>query len=123
MNRVWLLASLAWLLFVVPIVRAAAPDGTEPQDPLSDAPAPEGRALEAGAAPTPLPVLRDRPDAVGSDDGRAGNDGAPVAAPLPLAEPFRSQAMGVSLRPPAGFKMVRKLGGDEVDFVDEKRNW
>lgn len=66
------------------------------------------------AGPQPLPLLEGRPDAP---------DARPDNAALPLGKPFRSQALGLTLRPPAGFKTVRRLGGEEVHFVDEQRNW
>ena len=87
---------------------------------------PPAQRPPAASAPGQLPVLEGRPDRVADE---AAGDGAPARAkdaaadPLPLGEPFRSQALGISVRPPAGFRMVRKLGGDEVDFVDEQRKW
>jgi len=71
----------------------------------------DGFAQQAHTPPVPgpVPVLQGRPDL--------------PAAPLPLAEPFRSPPLGIALRPPAGFKTVRKLGGNEVHFVDEQRKW
>ena len=66
-------------------------------------------------APAPLPILEGRPDST------ANNAGSPAA--LPLGEAFRSVTLGVSLRPPAGFKTVRRVGSEEVDFVDEQRKW
>ena len=40
-----------------------------------------------------------------------------------LGAPFESHALGISLRPPAGFKTVRKVGGEEVEFVDVDKKW
>ena len=74
----------------------------------------------APPVPGKLPVLEGRPDKA-ADESATAKDGD--AGALPLGDPFRSQALGISIRPPAGFKMVRKLGGDEVDFVDEGRRW
>jgi hypothetical protein len=83
----------------------------------AQAPGPSAPARESATAPDPLPVLQDRPDAPAPAPG----DGA--AAALPLAEPFHSVAVGIAIRPPAGFKTERKLGGEEVSFSDEQRKW
>jgi len=78
-----------------------------------------GQAQPGPAAPDPLPVLKDRPDAPAKQAGAPGES----AAALPLGEPFSSTAVGISLRPPAGFKTERRLGGEEVSFTDEQRKW
>lgn len=40
-----------------------------------------------------------------------------------LGEPFESLGIGIALRRPAGTKVIRQLGGTEVDFVHEKNKW
>src|SRR5689334_8336288 len=108
MRPVLLLMPLACLFLLT-----AHADGQGQDRAPARAPAPA-----PAPAPDPLAVLKDRPDAPPAQ----GSDGAGAAA-QPLGEPFRSQALGVSLRPPAGFKTVRKLGGEEVSFVDETGKW
>ena len=40
-----------------------------------------------------------------------------------LGEPFESVGLGIALRRPAGTKVIRQVGGTEVDFVHEKNKW
>ena len=40
-----------------------------------------------------------------------------------LGEPFESLGLGIALRRPAGSKVIRQVGGTEVDFVHEKNKW
>ena len=40
-----------------------------------------------------------------------------------LGEPFESLGLGIALRRPAGSKVIRQVGGSEVDFVHEKNKW
>src|SRR5688572_11616773 len=78
----------------------------------------EARAQRPPAAePQPLPLLQGRPDAPA--DAGAGADSGGVA----LGQPFESQGLGIALRPPAGSKVVRKVGGTEVEFLHEQNKW
>src|SRR5437868_1749231 len=55
-----------------------------------------------------------------ADEGAAGADANGVAA---LGKPFESLGLGVALRPPADSKVIRQVGGTEVDFIQEKKKW
>ncbi len=66
----------------------------------------------SGQTPEPLDVLRDRPD------NQAAVNRAKASARL--GQPFESMAAGISLRPPAGWKQIRRSGTDEiVQFVND----
>jgi hypothetical protein len=70
-----------------------------------DAPAPRDAAPESVIRP-------------GSGEGHA------EVAPIQLApQPFESLALGVSLRPPADSKVIRQVGGEEVDFIHQGNKW
>jgi hypothetical protein len=74
-------------------------------------------AARAGAQDAPPPAKSDEvPSALGRSDDDA--DGAPV-----LGEPFESLGLGIALRGPAGSRVIRQVGGTEVDFVQEKNKW
>ena len=40
-----------------------------------------------------------------------------------LGEPFESLGLGIALRGPAGARVIRQVGGTQVDFVHEKKKW
>ena len=50
----------------------------------------------------------------------AGND---VADAVQLGEPFESMGLGIALRGPAGARVIRQVGGTQVDFIHEKKKW
>lgn len=45
-----------------------------------------------------------------------------TAGPL-LGEPFESLGLGIALRGPAAARVIRQVGGTQVDFVHEKKKW
>ena len=53
----------------------------------------------------------------GRADDEAGEGGGV------LAEPFESVGLGIALRRPAGTKVIRQIGGTQVDFVHEQKKW
>lgn len=40
-----------------------------------------------------------------------------------LGEPFESIGLGIAMRGPAGSRIIRQVGGTQVDFVHEKNKW
>jgi hypothetical protein len=61
-----------------------------------------------------------KPEAVPSVLGQPGDDADDGQV---LGEPFESLGLGIALRRPAGSKVIRQVGGTEVDFVQEKNKW
>ena len=76
---------------------------------------PLARAAAAAEAPTPakpespagLSILSNRPDAPAADD-------SPDVTGDLLGPVYENRGAGIQLRPPAGSKVIRKQGGDEV---------
>ena len=64
----------------------------------------------APARPEAVPSVLNRPD----EEADAG---------AVLGESFESLGLGIALRRPAGSKVIRQVGGTEVDFVHEKNKW
>lgn len=70
------------------------------------------QATRPAAEPELTPVLPGRPD------------GSPSVSSELLGEPYQSAALGISFRPPAGSKQIRKPVGEElVQFGIEERKW
>lgn len=66
------------------------------------------------------PAARDAaPDSV----LRPGSDDPTQAAAVKLDKPFESLALGISLSPPADSKLLRQVGGEEVDFIHPQNKW
>ncbi|HEX8524977.1 MAG TPA: hypothetical protein VF669_22190 [Tepidisphaeraceae bacterium] len=63
-------------------------------------------SAQASAAPQPLDILKDRPDALPGAGSR-----------------FESAAAGISFDVPAGMSQMKKNGEEIVRYADEKRNW
>jgi hypothetical protein len=70
--------------------------------------------------------------ALGQDARPASSDAGPASVLNPandaaggavLGEPFESLGLGIALRGPAGSRVIRQVGGTEVDFVHEKNKW
>lgn len=97
----WSVATALLALMSVALAQEAAPPA--PQD----------------EKPSAVGALKGRPDA--PDEAASEESGG--AGDL-LGEEFVHRAAGIALRPPAGSKVIRKFGGDEVvEFVQAKRRW
>ena len=68
--------------------------------------------------PSPRPDPAGPASVIGARADEDAGDGAAV-----LGEPFESLGLGIALRRPAGSKLIRQIGGTQVDFVDEKKMW
>ena len=71
----------------------------------------------------PAPAPQDAaPDSVLRPGAGADAD-TPEGSAVRLGKPFESLSMGLSLRPPAESKIIRQVGGEEIDFIHQGNKW